>query len=139
MFASERLTGALLDRLTHHVHILEMNGDSYRLKQSKHRISDDQPPETPDKSSTLWLNEISYSQNSEGENPLALPLPEAKTINLGYHALQLMYFCSDLRCSFTPVLTLGIVVAESTVAGTYRGAGNRHPKDGRRSCAITPL
>ena len=37
MFASERLTGALLDRLTHHVHILEMNGDSYRLKQSKHR------------------------------------------------------------------------------------------------------
>lgn len=33
-FGSERLTGALLDRLTHHVHILEMNGDSYRLKQS---------------------------------------------------------------------------------------------------------
>jgi len=32
---SERLTGALLDRLTHHVHILEMNGDSYRLKESK--------------------------------------------------------------------------------------------------------
>ncbi len=31
---SERLTGALLDRLTHHVHILTMNGDSYRLKQS---------------------------------------------------------------------------------------------------------
>jgi len=26
-----RLTGALLDRLTHHVHILEMNGESYRL------------------------------------------------------------------------------------------------------------
>jgi DNA replication protein DnaC len=26
---SERLTGALLDRLTHHVHILEMNGESY--------------------------------------------------------------------------------------------------------------
>jgi len=37
MFGSERLTGALLDRLTHHVHILEMNGDSYRLKQSKAR------------------------------------------------------------------------------------------------------
>ena len=26
VFASERLTGALLDRITHHVHILEMNG-----------------------------------------------------------------------------------------------------------------
>ncbi len=34
-FGSERLTGALLDRLTHHVNILEMNGDSYRLNQSK--------------------------------------------------------------------------------------------------------
>ena len=36
-FGSERLTGALLDRLTHHVSILEMNGDSYRLAQSKAR------------------------------------------------------------------------------------------------------
>ena len=36
-FGSERLTGALLDRLTHHVNILEMNGDSYRLGQSKAR------------------------------------------------------------------------------------------------------
>ena len=37
MLSSERLTGALLDRLTHHVHILEMNGDSYRLKASRRR------------------------------------------------------------------------------------------------------
>ena len=36
-FGSERLTGALLDRLTHHVNILEINGDSYRLGQSKAR------------------------------------------------------------------------------------------------------
>ena len=35
VLGSERMTGALLDRLTHHVHILEMNGDSFRLKQSK--------------------------------------------------------------------------------------------------------
>ena len=35
VFGSQRLTGALLDRLTHHVHILELNGESYRLKQSK--------------------------------------------------------------------------------------------------------
>lgn len=28
---------ALLDFLTHHVHILEMNGDGYRLAQSKSR------------------------------------------------------------------------------------------------------
>jgi DNA replication protein DnaC len=37
IFGSERLTGALLDRLTHHVHSLEMNGESYRLRQSRHR------------------------------------------------------------------------------------------------------
>lgn len=36
-FGDERLTGALLDRLTHHVTILEMNGDSYRLAQSRSR------------------------------------------------------------------------------------------------------
>ena len=35
VFGSERLTGALLDRLTHRVHILEANGQSYRLKQAK--------------------------------------------------------------------------------------------------------
>ena len=37
VLGSERLTGALLDRLTHHVSILTMNGDSYRLKQSAAR------------------------------------------------------------------------------------------------------
>ena len=47
VFASERLTGALLDRLTHHVHILELNGDSFRLKHSKRHISNDQPPRDP--------------------------------------------------------------------------------------------
>ena len=35
IFGSERLTGALLDRLTHHVHILEMYGEGFRLKQSR--------------------------------------------------------------------------------------------------------
>ena len=33
VLGSERLTGALLDRLTHHVNILEMNDDSCRLNQ----------------------------------------------------------------------------------------------------------
>jgi hypothetical protein len=34
VFQSQHLTGALLDRLTHHVHVLELNGESYRLKPS---------------------------------------------------------------------------------------------------------
>ena len=37
VLGSGRLTGALLDRLTHHVHTLEMNGESYRLAKSKRR------------------------------------------------------------------------------------------------------
>ena len=43
VFGSERLTGALLDRLTHHVYILEMNGDSFRLKHSRRKRTP--PPE----------------------------------------------------------------------------------------------
>jgi len=37
VLGSERLTGALLDRLTYHVYILAMNGESYRLATSKKR------------------------------------------------------------------------------------------------------
>ena len=44
VFGNQRLTGALLDRLTHHVHILELNGESYRLKQSKARRRRDPRP-----------------------------------------------------------------------------------------------
>jgi len=50
VFGSERLTGALLDRLTHHVHILELNGDSYRLKQSKSRRRKTPAPASDDAS-----------------------------------------------------------------------------------------
>ena len=50
VFGSERLTGALLDRLTHHVHILvhivEMNGESY-LKGSRQNAAASSP--TPDR------------------------------------------------------------------------------------------
>jgi hypothetical protein len=54
VFGAERLTGALLNRLTHHVHILEMNGESYRLKQSRARRrkssekADDEPVHDPE-------------------------------------------------------------------------------------------
>jgi DNA replication protein DnaC len=37
VFGSQRLTGALLDRLTHHVHVVTCNGDSYRLADAKRR------------------------------------------------------------------------------------------------------
>src|ERR1035438_1238140 len=38
VLGSERLTGAMLDRLTHRVHILEANGQSFRLQDPKRRL-----------------------------------------------------------------------------------------------------
>ena len=55
VFGSERLTGALLDRLTHHVHILEMNGDSYRLKGSR-QDAGPQPPDCTQATSSSYQN-----------------------------------------------------------------------------------
>jgi len=37
VFHCEQLTGAMLDRLTHHAHIVTMNGDSYRFKHTMAR------------------------------------------------------------------------------------------------------
>ena len=34
IFQGERMTAALLDRLTHHCHIFEMNGESFRFRES---------------------------------------------------------------------------------------------------------
>ena len=34
IFQGERMTAALLDRLTHHCEIFEMNGESYRFRES---------------------------------------------------------------------------------------------------------
>ena len=47
MLGSERLIGALLDRLTHHVHILEMNGESFRLASSRKRQKDKEVSKMP--------------------------------------------------------------------------------------------
>ena len=47
VLGSERLTGAALDRLTHRCHILEMNGESYRLKDAKRRRGNRSTPAAP--------------------------------------------------------------------------------------------
>ena len=39
VFGDERLTGALLDRLTHHAHLLEFIGESYRFRQRQHQAA----------------------------------------------------------------------------------------------------
>jgi DNA replication protein DnaC len=50
IFGCERLTGTLLDRLTHRVHIIEANGPSYRLRQSKRRLRKQYPKNDEDDS-----------------------------------------------------------------------------------------
>jgi DNA replication protein DnaC len=51
VLGSERLTGAALDRLTHHCHILQASGESYRLKEAKRRqrrqVSSSEPKRKP--------------------------------------------------------------------------------------------
>ena len=37
VFGDEQLTAALLDRLTHHAHILEFVGESYRFRERVQR------------------------------------------------------------------------------------------------------
>jgi DNA replication protein DnaC len=58
---SERLTGALLDRLTHRVHIIEANGQSYRLWQSKRRLASEQKRQ---------------AQEDDGDEGMAVPIPQ---------------------------------------------------------------
>jgi hypothetical protein len=44
VFGSERPTGTFLNRLIHRCHILEVNGESYRLRQAK-ELSKRRPPQ----------------------------------------------------------------------------------------------
>jgi hypothetical protein len=74
VFGSERLTGALLDRLTHHVHILEMNGDSFRLASSRKRQKDKGRPN--DLTGGYRQREIGFRSA-----PAASPLPMLSSLN----------------------------------------------------------
>jgi len=46
VLGSERLTGAVLDRLTHRCHILEATGESFRLKDARRRSTGKKAPES---------------------------------------------------------------------------------------------
>lgn len=49
VLGSERLTGAVLDRLTHRCHILEATGESFRLKDARRRSTGRKTAETSTK------------------------------------------------------------------------------------------
>ena len=48
VFQGERMTAALLDRLTHRCHLFDMNGESYRFRESM-KAKDDRPTKTAQK------------------------------------------------------------------------------------------
>ena len=115
VFGSERLTGALLDRLTHHVHILEMNGDSYRLNQSRRNGKHPQAPDRhriPRARLTRWahrhLPRCFASRNASATRSSAGPsygLPgQPATPAAASHQVDWLY--SALWTGFTPPLTL---------------------------------
>ena len=79
---SKRLTGALLDRLTHHVHILEMNGESYRLKCSRENA---QPP-APDDPDEEQDPGISLSEVAQTDQPKARR--QAHSLQAGGNRIQ---------------------------------------------------
>ncbi len=98
IFGSERLTGALLDRLTHHVHILKMNGDSFRLKHSKREIADDLPPHrTRIRPARILARLPGSSLNWRGGDPPRTPPAGNQTITvMHFYSGLLMYFCSGV-------------------------------------------
>ena len=61
VFQGERMTAALLDRLTHRCHIFEMNGESYRFRESvkgsmKANAAAESKPTAPKAASTAKIN-----------------------------------------------------------------------------------
>jgi DNA replication protein DnaC len=102
VFGSERLTGDLLYRITHHVHILEMNGDSYWLKQSRRERIQPQTAETipkvrdivglymnsPERALVLCVDEKSQIQALDRTAPLLPMRPgqiERRTHDYAWH------------------------------------------------------
>ena len=72
VFGSERLTGALLDRLTHHVHIIEMNGESYRLKGSRTNAATPAPGPSAGRRLVPGRRQSRPRRQCEGPHPTGL-------------------------------------------------------------------
>ncbi len=86
VFGSERLTDALLDRMTHRRHIIEANGESYRLRQAKKRSKN--------------------SKKDKNTNSRIKLIDITKTDRISLK--QVPRFYSSNRLEFTPPFTVGL-------------------------------
>lgn len=84
VMGNERTSGALLDRLTHRVHILETNGESCRLRQAR-------------KAAPTSANKVNLTQNQEA---VVTQPKEGETAST-----QVPHFSSALRRTFRPPFT----------------------------------
>ena len=115
-FGSERLTGALLDRLTHHVTILEMNGDSYRLAQSRTQKNPSQrltPGNPVGPSGQRALAHASYPGSARAK---ARHAPSRHH----YSIPEVVDFCAAPWLVFPPPLTPVEVTERNTLDGTRK-------------------
>ena len=70
IFQGERMTAALLDRLTHHCHIFEMNGESYRFKESMKQKAGKRPPKP-----SAGFIKFARRQPGQGKQPWKIGCP----------------------------------------------------------------
>ena len=122
VFGSERLTGALLDRLTHHVHIIEMNGDSYRLKGSRQNAVSSPPEEPAD------------SQDTANDTPAQSPGQPSRQSGQSRQALSPWYgFTTPQWSALPPPLTANGRTAFLRNSDNFRnGAGDYNTNNRRR-------
>jgi len=71
IFANDqRMTGALLDRITHHVHIIAIEGDSFRLKAN---AKNKRAPATTKATDAAKSDKANAGQTKKGANPPSKP------------------------------------------------------------------
>lgn len=78
VLGSERLTGAVLDRLTHRCHLLEATGPSYRLRDAQRRRKANPSPAAPSAAPTT--EPPAGSEPARTAEPPAGPEPVAKPV-----------------------------------------------------------
>jgi hypothetical protein len=70
VFGDATLTGALLDRLTHHAHILLFQGESYRFRESRRRKEATDSP-TPSPERERFTAALGSPAQSDLDEPIA--------------------------------------------------------------------